>query len=217
MFEKMFDRLQPVQMREAEVTANVLLSMIDRMKGGVSSLSRRYSEIEADAYNVHGRIALNEGSEESARRAVVHFEKCLEVSKVIGDADGIAHVKRNIAYAKSTYEGGNIEEVLKACQELYELRIAELGEESEYTIRAGENYAIELQRANRCDEARELLIKLLATSKQVLGPDHNVTKDIESTLQWSEARESLTNCAPTLPFFAILIGLLAMLYQLAKS
>jgi len=98
--DSMFERLQPVQKREAGVTANVMLSFIDRMKGGVSPLHRRYSEFEADAYNVHGRIAFAEGSEESARRAVVHFEKCLEVSKAIGDAEGIASAKADIAHAK---------------------------------------------------------------------------------------------------------------------
>ena len=71
---------------------------------------------------------------------------------------------------------------MKACQELYELRVAELGEESEYTIRAGARYAGKLQDANRRDEARELLTKLLATSKHVFGPDHNITKSVESVL-----------------------------------
>jgi hypothetical protein len=33
---KMFDRLQPVRKREAGVTANVLQSLIDRMKGDTS-------------------------------------------------------------------------------------------------------------------------------------------------------------------------------------
>ena len=62
----MFKRLHPVQKREAGVTANVLLSMIDRMKADtLSPLQRGYSEMEADAYNVHGRIALNEGTDES--------------------------------------------------------------------------------------------------------------------------------------------------------
>ena len=45
----MFDRLQPVQKREAGVTTNVILSLIDRMKGMVSPLPRRYSQKEADA------------------------------------------------------------------------------------------------------------------------------------------------------------------------
>jgi hypothetical protein len=180
----MIDRLQPVQKKEAGVTANVLLSLIDRMKGEVSLLPDRYSQMEADAYNAHGRIAFNEGTEESARRSVIHYEKYLKVCKAIGDDEGIATAKNNLALAKSKYEvGNNNEEVLKANKELYELRVSEDGDEDEYTIRAGKHYAINLQKSNRGEEARELLTKLLATSKQVFGSDHNITKDIESELK----------------------------------
>jgi hypothetical protein len=179
---KMFDRLQPVQKREAGVTANVLLLLIDRMKND-ASLTRRYLSFQAFVYNVHGLIALNEGTEESARRAVVHFEKYLKVNEAIGFADGIALAKSNIALAKSKYEvGNNNEEVLKVSQELYYLRVATLGEENEYTIQAGIDYAVNLRKANRRNEARDLLTKLLATSKQVLGPHHNTTKKVESML-----------------------------------
>ena len=179
----MFDRLQPVQKRELGVTANVLLSLIDRMKGEVSSLPIRYYEFEAYTYNTHGRIASAEGTEESARRAVVHFEQYLKVCEAIGDDQGIAAAKVNIAVAKSKYEGGNNnEELLRASQELYELRVAQDGEENEFTINAGKIYARRLQKANRVEEAREQLMKLLATSKQVFGSHHNTTKDIESML-----------------------------------
>jgi hypothetical protein len=178
----MLVRLQPVQKREAGVTANVLLSLIDRMKND-APLTYRYSQMKAFAYNTHGRIALYEGTEESARRAVAHFENQLEVNEAIGFADGVVNAKRNIAFSKSKYEGDrNNEELLKASQELYKLRIAKHGEESELTIDAGVQCAIILQVANRGEEARELLIKLLATSKQVFGSDHNITKSVESML-----------------------------------
>jgi hypothetical protein len=62
---------------------------------------------------------------------------------------------------------------------VYELRIAEHGDEQYYTIDAGKAYALRLQKANRQEEARELLMKLLATSKQVFGSDHNITKSVE--------------------------------------
>jgi len=144
----------------------------------------RYSQMEGDAHGVHGRIALSEGTEESARRAVVHFGKDLKVCEAIGDTVRIATAKKNIALAKSKYEGGsNNEEVLKTSQELYKLRVVKFGEGDEFTIRAGRNYAIDLRNANRRDEARELLSKLLATSKQVFGPHHNTTKDVESVLK----------------------------------
>jgi len=178
-FDSILNMLKPVQKREAGVTANVLLSIIDRMKGD-ASLSRRYCQIEAFAYGAHGRIALNEGTEESARRAVAYFEKELKVCKATGDTDGIAAAKSNIAIAKSECEGGSNEEVLKASEELYKVRAAELGDEHEHTIKSGKNYAFCLQKANRCDEARELLTKLFATSKQVLGTNHKTTKMVET-------------------------------------
>ena len=124
----MFGILQPRQKREYGVTANVLLSLIDRMKANESPLPMRYSQIKADVHVVHGRIALDEGTEESAKRAVVHLKKALEVFEAIGDDDAIAAAKSNIAVAKSMYEGmGNNEELVKASQDVYEVRIAELG------------------------------------------------------------------------------------------
>ena len=55
---------------------------------------------------------------------MAHFENALEVHETIGDVEGIATAKANIALAKSKYEGdNNNEEVLKACQELYELHV----------------------------------------------------------------------------------------------
>jgi hypothetical protein len=177
----MLFRLKPVQTKEARVTANVLLSLIDRMKGDASPLPDRYSQMEADAYNTHGRLALNEGTEESARRAVAHFETSLKLNKAIGAVEGVAIARSNIAYAKSKYDGH--EELLQAAQDLYKMRVAKFGEEKEPTIRAGKNYAIDLHNANRGDEARDLLTKLHATSKQVLGLHHNITKDIESELK----------------------------------
>jgi len=179
----MFGRLQPVQKREVGVTANVLLSLIDRMKvDTLSPLPRRYSQMEASAYNVHGRIAIEERTEESARRAVVHFKKAMKVCKAIGDVGGIATTKGNIAYAKYFFEDGNTDELLTTYQELYELRVAELGDEHEHTIKSGIDYAVNLRKANRGDEASELLTKLLATSKQVFGSDHNITKSVKSML-----------------------------------
>ena len=190
-------------------------------------LSKRYSGFAAIAHNALGRIALDEGTEESARRAVTHFEEYLEVYEAIGDAGDIAVAKRNIAIAKTIYEDDNSEEVLEESQEVYELRIAELGEESECKL-----YAINLQKANREEEARELLTKLLATSKQTFGSHHNVTKDVEFALQEVEfalqeddddddsddieARERVTDpLYESILFVSLLIGMLGMLYDIS--
>jgi hypothetical protein len=135
--------------REAGVTANVLLSLIDRMKHDVlSPLSMRYYEFKANVYATLGNIALAEGTEESARRAVAHFENQPKVNEVTGNVDGIACSKSNIEMAKTRFEGDRkYEESLKRYQELYALRVSESGERNEYTIIAGINYAILLQRS----------------------------------------------------------------------
>jgi hypothetical protein len=127
---------------------------------------------------------------------VTHFENQLEVNEAISDDDGIVNAKRNIAIAQSMYKGGSNEEVLKANQEMYESRAAEYGEGNKFTILVGSTYAINLAKASRedearelslsslykangGDEARELLTSLLATSKQVLGPYHcTTTKEV---------------------------------------
>jgi hypothetical protein len=62
------------------------------------------------------------------------------------------------------------------------LHISKYGEGNELTIDAGRQYAIALQNANRGDEARELLTKLIVMSKQVLGPHHFTTKEVEHAL-----------------------------------
>jgi hypothetical protein len=80
---------------------------------------------------------------------------------------------------------------VKISQELYEIRVSKDGECNEYTIDAGKTYAINLQKVDRGDEAMELLTKLLVTSKQVFGSDHNITKVIESELKKNEALERL--------------------------
>ena len=74
--------------------------------------------------------------------------------------------------------------MLKANKEFYELRVAKNGEGNEYSILAGKKYAVCLQTASHGDEARELLMKLLVTSKQVLGPNHNTTKQVEALLEY---------------------------------
>jgi hypothetical protein len=105
---------------EVGVTANEILSLIYQMKGGLSLQPMRYSKFEAYKYNIHGHIAINEGTEESARRAVAYFEKCLAVNKKIGNGQGVATTKSNIADAISMYEGGNDnKELLTASQQLY--------------------------------------------------------------------------------------------------
>lgn len=86
-------------------------------------------------------MADDEGTEESAKRAVVHLKKALEVSKAIGDDEGAAFAKgqHSLCKVKIRRWYRNNEELLRALQELYELRIAELGDENEFAMRRQES------------------------------------------------------------------------------
>jgi len=108
---------------------------------------------------VCNRITDEEGSEVSARRAVVHFENQLKVCEAFDMVDGIATAKSNIAIAKSKYKSGNSGELLKTSRELYDWCVATHGVGNEYTILAGNTYALELAKESRWRESRELLMK----------------------------------------------------------
>ena len=123
--------------------------------------------------------------------------------------------------------------MLKTSRDVYELAVSEYGEGIKQTIDAGKIYALRLRKANRLEEARELLTKLLATSKQTFGSHHNTTKEIESELKKNdcddhddddddsddiEARERVTDpLYESILFVSLLIGMLGMLYQFAKK
>jgi hypothetical protein len=174
-----------VQKREASVTASVILSLIDRMKKVTPRLSTRYSRFEASACSALGYIAFEEGTEESARRAVVYFEKAQKLFGAIGDFDGVTNAKLNLARVKSLqHKGGSTdEELIQVFQDSYALRVTLCGEQHELSIHAGTNYAIALHQAHRAKEACDLFTKMLVISKQVLGHHHNLTKDIESAFE----------------------------------
>ena len=69
-------------------------------------------------------------------------------------------------------------------RELYELRVAEHGQEYVNTPFVRVKTALSnCKKANHAGEARELLTKFLATSKQVLGPHRNINKGFQLHLQ----------------------------------
>ena len=115
---------------------------------------------------------------------MVYAEKALEAYEAVGDDEGVAAAKTNIAFVKSMFVDGNNEELLKAHQEMCELPVVEFGKGDALTIHEGRIYAIELQSANRRGGGKGTFENLLATSKQVHGYHHTTTKDVASALKW---------------------------------
>lgn len=178
---------QTLRITEAKAIALQVLALIHQMKAETPNLPTRCMQCEALTYNDLGLIALNEESEESAREAVLHFEKYLTLSKSIDFNVGIANAEYNIAYAKSKYhETSDIfkqeEEQLKKAQDLYELRVAKHGEGDTLALHEGINLAMSLWRTNRASEAERMLSRLATVSKQIHGSQHKLTKKIEAEL-----------------------------------
>jgi hypothetical protein len=91
------------QIDEAKEVAEGILILIQETKKDTPVLPKLYTLLEALTYNHLGAIALKEGTEESAKKALVQFEKCLELSTASNFAAGIANAEYNIAFAKSNY------------------------------------------------------------------------------------------------------------------
>lgn len=91
------------------------------------------------------------------------------------------------------------------------------GEGNEFTILAGTFYAVEIQKANHGDEARALLTKLLATSKQFLGHQHNTTKEVALALE--KLHVSNHGWCPLSQYYSPIcrIGLLLSIFLVANS
>ena len=72
------------------------------------------------------------------------------------------------------------------------MHVARFGPGNKYAIDASAKYSIHLHKANCGVETMDLLTKFLATSKQVLGPDQNITKEVASALEQVVAERELS-------------------------
>ena len=149
--------------------------------------------MEGGVYNGLGCIALDEGTEEGVKTAVVYFEKYREISKAIGFGGATAAAESNIAVTKSKYGGGSkvsTEEYLENRRKYYKQFVATFGERDQATIKTGLNLAIVLHNADHGMEAERALSKLAAACKRVHGPDHGLTKEADSNLLAFKVRHS---------------------------
>eukprot|EP00579_Thalassiosira_antarctica_P003118 CAMPEP_0201905878 /NCGR_PEP_ID=MMETSP0902-20130614/56732_1 /ASSEMBLY_ACC=CAM_ASM_000551 /TAXON_ID=420261 /ORGANISM="Thalassiosira antarctica, Strain CCMP982" /LENGTH=512 /DNA_ID=CAMNT_0048440001 /DNA_START=63 /DNA_END=1601 /DNA_ORIENTATION=+ len=193
----MASRLQPKQKQEVKKIASNVLFMAEKMKKKYSSLPKRIILAEAVTYSILGRFIFLEGTEESFKAAVVCFEKCRDANEAIGNTSGITLAETYLAYAKSKCEGGSqvsIETVLEKLQQVYEHRVEIFGENAPWTLSAGVDFALTLEKANRLLEAERLLTKLAVISKRVHGPDHQLTKKAASHLELWTKRYVMVSC-----------------------
>jgi hypothetical protein len=71
---------------------------------------------------------------------------------------------------------------------LYEQSLHRFGIDSEDTIRSGLYYAQQLRKIKHCIEAERLATKLAMISRQVHGPEHNITIEAAELLELCKER-----------------------------
>jgi len=180
------------QMKELKEIANKMLSMVRQFKMKHSSPSESILEIEACVHFQLGRFHLKEGTKESSKIAVKHYEICRDILKSIGHKQGVAAAEANLARAKAKCDGTRndvgTEEEMEKHQQLYTQSLDQAGDEHPSTIILGINTATILHRAHHAIEAERLLSKIAIVSNRVHGPAHELTQQAELSLKHYKAR-----------------------------
>mmetsp|Transcript_35790 Transcript_35790/g.86395 ORF Transcript_35790/g.86395 Transcript_35790/m.86395 type:complete len:505 (-) Transcript_35790:294-1808(-) len=191
LYLKVFILCDKKKWKEAEEVSKQILSIIEEMKAEAPSLPRKIQLIEANNYINIGRILVFEGTKESAKAAVVNFEKCRDIYKAVGLTDGVLYAEAEIAEVKSKYAGCKVNDakVLEKQRELYKFYVEKYGQEAAVTIQSGMALAKVLRNENHTIDAERLLTKLLPITKRVHGPGHNDTQQVESALQHLKVRK----------------------------
>ena len=174
-----------------DVSIKILSCIIAYTKAVNAAPTKDLQAVEAKAYNNLGHIALVEGTKESAKTAMEYFEKYRDICEAAGWTTGVTSSEYNIACAKAKYEGGSdkiTEEILEKFQKAYKQSVEKFGQESSATIKSGIFLVTTLKKAFHRIEAERLLTKLVAICKRVHGPEHDITKRVDSNLQNCKVR-----------------------------
>lgn len=137
---------------------------------------------EAFAYERLGLMYNLDHTRESWESAVKHWKRARVIFKMIGEHQSILNlVTENLALArdrlnKPDERSHSAVRISKSQKDMYEYNIQQFGENDDRTIFSGISHAENLLN-DRCHvEAQRFATKISATSRQVLGPDHEYTK-----------------------------------------
>ena len=178
-------------MMEVTTVVSRILFTNNRMREMGFRVKRYLYRIEAEAYDILGRVALCGDSRGYARTACRLFDNQLRVSEALGDARGVALARDNILEAMSHGDYGSCTNSgwVRISRRIYELLKIRLGVENERTIRAGIYHARRLRLDNRSWGAQQLLEELRVTSREHLGRVHPATVEINRMLVVRRGRE----------------------------
>ncbi len=143
--------------------------------------------IEAGGYFHLAQLNSEDMSEESRNTAIGYFSRARAIYNEFGDEINSKLMKENINLVRAENGDAKVGN-LKSFKNIYHNELERLGPNAEETIRAGYLYADCLISANHSIKAERLLTKLVATSRQVYGEDHNYTSRIVTLLKKCKMR-----------------------------
>ena len=155
-------------------------------------------DFEAYAYEqVAAGVFLRDSSEEGFKAMITHYKKARAVYNLVGMKDSAQRMDTLISFVTAKKQAANDGEALSSTltnsdlgflRNNYKRVINTNGMDSEVTIRSGLLYAKGLRGANLCIKAERLATKLAMISRQVHGPDHNITIESDKLLKECKVR-----------------------------
>ena len=158
---------------------------------------------EAYAYNRLGALYNSECTRESLEIAIKHYGKAQVIYKLLGCEKELNTVTCNLDLVRvmlrdqnfsgpksevQTRRSGPTALFVKFRKDAYEFNIQAFGKNDEHTILAGISYAGTLRDANCHIEAEHPATKMSATSRQVIGLEHDYTKRADEMLNKCRTR-----------------------------
>ena len=175
---KMDYKDDPKLIDEGKRAANHTISMLERLDD--TSYNLRFM----DAYFSLAKFLEAEGTTDSYQMALNYYEKLHDLSKSEGDESNTILMKALTERMRSKIDGGGQEqykdEMLMYVRASYYKYVREQKEDTADAITSGSTLARALNQSQTNGlECERLLNKLAPISRQVLGPEHPTTKDIE--------------------------------------
>ena len=187
--------IKPSNKQIANEVASKLIAVVHVMENeymesggtqGYRTLPRAFRYFAVTAHESLGLFAELEATKESLKKAVIEFEHCRDIYKLIGIPTDIAHAEACIARAQSKYNGDNrwtAEDGLKDCRDYYKEACEESGEESPCALISLFRLADALKESYHGIESIRILTKLETIYRRIHGPDHDNTKEVEVTMR----------------------------------
>eukprot|EP00571_Detonula_confervacea_P002527 CAMPEP_0172319320 /NCGR_PEP_ID=MMETSP1058-20130122/37344_1 /TAXON_ID=83371 /ORGANISM="Detonula confervacea, Strain CCMP 353" /LENGTH=454 /DNA_ID=CAMNT_0013034333 /DNA_START=28 /DNA_END=1393 /DNA_ORIENTATION=+ len=166
-----------------------LMSLIEKLRAcppwvfGPAVLER-FTELEALIYNQYGMTTVKKHKtvleNEGAQAAIKYFEHYRDLSRKVGDSEGITDAGIKVSQCQLAFNGSSLGSSISFLQDQYKQTPSHENGLSLHVALSSERHSIEDER---------LLAELLVSSRQIHGVEHEQTTFLLKTLKKRRARQ----------------------------